>query len=102
MLTRAGYSVVTATEGWEALELFQESPTLLVITDLLMPNMQGTDFIRRLQDYSPKPKIIARSGGGFMSSTNLLDAASDCGADAAFPKPLDRDAFLETVARLLK
>ena len=100
MLTRAGHRVVEAANGREAVLLQRGCPAELVVTDNLMPEMDGMELICELRNLSPRPKIIAISGGGFVEPGNVLKVAGELGADATFAKPLDRDEFLETVASL--
>ena len=100
MLTRASHRVVEAANGREAAHLQRGCPAELVVTDIVMPEMDGMELIRELRNVSARPKIIAISGGGFVESGNLLKVAGEFGADATFAKPLDRDEFLETVASL--
>ena len=99
-LTRAGHRVVEAANGRKAILLQRGCPADLVVTDILMPEMDGIEVIRELRDLSPQPKIIAISGGGFLESGDLLKIAGELGADATFVKPLDRNDFLKTVASL--
>ena len=100
MLTRAGHRVVEAANGRDGVLLQQRCPAELVVTDILMPEMDGIKLIRELRNLSPRPKIIAISGGGFAESEKLLEVAGKLGADATFAKPLDRGEFLQTVASL--
>ncbi|MBD3275745.1 MAG: PAS domain S-box protein, partial [Candidatus Marinimicrobia bacterium] len=63
-LTDSGYSVITAENGLEAFHLFGENPTDfdLVITDVVMPKIDGPEFIKRARDISPELKSIFISG----------------------------------------
>src|SRR5437763_15450494 len=63
-LQAAGYDVVVAPNGREGLEIHRERPAELVITDIFMPEQEGLETIQELRRQSPRPKIIAMSGGG--------------------------------------
>ena len=63
-LTMEGYEVRTAYNGRRGLELFYDIPVELVITDLLMPELDGLEVIRTLRGLLAPPLIIAMSGGG--------------------------------------
>jgi two-component system cell cycle sensor histidine kinase/response regulator CckA len=64
ILTRAGYRVLTATNGREALDLFQrEGPRIsLVILDLIMPEMGGKECLTKLRRIDPQLKVLIASG----------------------------------------
>ncbi len=64
ILSSYGYSVLTATNGEEALRLFKSSADSidLVITDIVMPNMSGRELIEKLRVLAPDLKIICSSG----------------------------------------
>ena len=61
----AGYEVEVASDGREGLKLYHNRPTDMIITDIIMPNMDGLETITELQRNFPDTKIIAFSGGGF-------------------------------------
>ncbi len=66
MLSRHGYNVLEASNGQEALELFRSKPGAidLIVTDIMMPGMDGMGLIRALKASHPDVKIIASSGLG--------------------------------------
>ena len=57
-LTQAGYEVNVAHDGQEALELFQKYSIDLIITDIMMPNMDGYDLIGEVQYLSPEQPFL--------------------------------------------
>lgn len=64
LLTRAGYTVLKARSGKEALEIYREKKDLisLVILDLIMPVMEGTQCMEEILKVNPKAKILLASG----------------------------------------
>ena len=63
MLETRGYRVLAAASGREAIEMFQQAGTVdLVITDLLMPEMDGAEVIRVLKELAPGVPMILISG----------------------------------------
>ena len=66
MLEELGFTVLAATNGFEALELFQENAAeiLLVVTDMGMPGMDGYELFRELKKLKPELPIIISSGFG--------------------------------------
>lgn len=101
ILERKGYSVETAPDGRVGLQKFRQQPAELVISDIIMPDVDGLELIRSLMDENPMVKIISISGGGRVSAGNYLDLATKLGARYAFEKPIDREALLKAVEELL-
>lgn len=62
VLERAGYSVLTASSGAEALKLLEKQRVDLVLTDMLMPGMNGTQLAREAKSRQPKVPVILYSG----------------------------------------
>ena len=64
MLERAGFEVLLATDGYEALEQFQSDPAGIccVILDLTMPRMGGHEAFRALRRLRPDIRVIVSSG----------------------------------------
>ena len=101
MLVGAGYDVRVAREGGAAIKLHRMRGADLIITDIVMPGMEGIETIRALQSESPKVPIIAISGGARIRPGYFLHIAAALGADATFTKPIKRSEFLQTIAKLL-
>jgi len=99
-LEREGHEIVEAGDGREALRRCAEGPVDIVVTDLIMPEMEGIEFIRRLRRMRPEVKIIAMSGGGYIGPQSYLDTARKCGASYAFSKPVDRATLLDAIRQL--
>ena len=100
-LERAGYGVREAREGGAALKLLASAPADLVITDLVMPDMEGIALILSLRKSHPKLPVIAMSGGGRMRPEGYLDIARNCGAARILAKPFDVEDLIAMVQQLL-
>jgi PAS domain S-box-containing protein len=76
MLERLGYEVVTAADGREALEIFEEDPTRFacVILDQTMPHMGGKECLHNLRKITPDVRVILSSG---YSEQELEDRYAD-------------------------
>jgi DNA-binding NtrC family response regulator len=98
---QAGYEVATASNGRIGLQLYQTEPFDIVITDLIMPDMEGIETITHLRKYNPNVKVIAISGGGRNRPDDYLHLASKLGASKTFTKPVDRNELLEAVRKLV-
>jgi YesN/AraC family two-component response regulator len=101
VLAEAGYEVNTAANGRLALQLFQSLVFDLVITDIVMPEMDGLEFIQEMKQYYPQVKIIAISGGGRCSPQDYLEIAGALGVSATIAKPFANREFLAMVEGVL-
>ena len=99
-LEGAGYSVLTASDGEEALRAISEAEQLpqLAITDIHMPGMDGLALAERLRDAQPGMRLlfISAEGQDTVEAARLLDATS-----SFLQKPFDADALLQEVEDLL-
>ena len=102
VLIRAGHEVLTASDGKAGLDLFRDQMPDLVITDILMPEVDGLEIIRSLRREFPDLKIIAMSGGGETGRLQYLPEAREFGADIALSKPFDPAVLTAEVERLLR
>ena len=88
-LKNAGYYVLRAENGREALAIASEAERIdLVITDMLMPEVDGVELIRSLRRTLPDVRIFAMSGGGQISAELCLSIARRIGADRVREKPI--------------
>jgi CheY-like chemotaxis protein len=102
MLTRLHYDVLTAQNGKEALEKLSLGPVDLVITDIIMPEMDGIDLIMAIQRTFPRVRIIAMSGGGAEAGPKAyLKNAKQIGAAYCLPKPFMLNQLATTVSMAL-
>lgn len=100
MLLADGHEVVTAQDGARGLTVFRHEHPDMVITDMVMPVQQGSETILELRRENPAIKIIAISGGGRASGSELLDTARLLGADDVIEKPFRVDELLRHVREL--
>jgi CheY-like chemotaxis protein len=97
VLENAGYEVLEAANGEQALRLEESGPVDLVVTDIIMPQMDGFGAIHLLRKRDPGIAILAVTGG----TADYLQAAKDRGAGEVLQKPFDNKTLLDTVSRLL-
>ncbi len=112
VLERAGYEVAVAATGNEGLELMQKEGADLVITDVIMPGIDGITTARKIREKFRDTRIIVISGGGkaapepyepdAISTRSYLASASSAGADRTLTKPFDRQEILRAVKSLLE
>jgi CheY-like chemotaxis protein len=100
-LQRASYHALEAASGMEALPMIDTHPISLVVTDIVMPDMEGLELITRLRQKRPDLKIIAISGGGKLDPGNYLHMAEVLGANSVLAKPFSVADLLRNVRELL-
>lgn len=96
-----GYRVVTASDGTEALAIFasRKEEIRCIITDMLMPYMDGPATIRAIRKLDPRTKIIATSG---LKSDVKTAEAAQLGVTTFLNKPYTAEKLLKTLALMLK
>jgi len=100
-LQRAGHEVLEAADGREGLGVARTHSIDLVVTDLVMPEVDGLEFMRELARLRPGIPVIAISGGGVWDARSLLEVAGALGALRTLSKPFELNAFLSLVAEAL-
>jgi PAS domain S-box-containing protein len=95
-----GYSVITAADGAQAVALFARHvpPVSLVLTDMMMPIMDGPATIRVLKSIDRNVRIIAVSG---LSDRDNVLRASEAGIHDFLPKPYTAETLLLLVREVL-
>jgi DNA-binding response OmpR family regulator len=99
ILTGAGHTVREAGNGRDGVALFEQQRPALVITDIVMPDMEGIETILNMRRDNPTLPIIAMSGG---SDPLYLRAASSLGATGTLNKPFQPRSLLELVDAMLR
>ena len=94
-LEAAGYEVMEAPNGRIGLELYRHRPTDLIITDIVMPELNGLDVLLELTRQFLHAKVIAISGVG--GEKNDLDVAKLLGARRTLQKPFSMSKLLDAV-----
>ncbi len=99
-----GYRVFQAENGVEAVSVLeQQKDVSIVITDILMPKMDGMELCAEIRKNRPGVKIVAISGGGKVSEENhnlvgsYLRKAQREGADVILEKPFALDDLLKVL-----
>ncbi len=99
-LKGAGYEVVEAADGVEALNIAKTRSVNLVITDVNMPNMDGITLIRELRNlpsYKFTPLLMLTTESG----TEKKQQGKAAGATGWIVKPFNPDQLLKTVAKVI-
>ena len=105
VLNKNGYETASATDGEEALALLDQMYIDLIITDLMMPNMDGhqaAKTIRAMEKERPDASsipIIALSANAFAED---VKASVDSGMNGHISKPFDMEEVTATIAKYVK
>lgn len=97
ILEMEGYAVDTASTGQEAIDKVSAVVPNLVLSDVMMPVMNGLELLKRLKahpEHRAIPVIITSAGS--------IDAEALRGSDAFLNKPVHLDVLLRTIARVLR
>jgi len=100
VLTDQGYRVVTARDGFQAVDIFRKihAQVELVILDFVMPVMDGAAVFKELRKTSPRLPVVITSG---FTPKDKLEAILADGFSGFFPKPLTRNKLLPIVRSTL-
>lgn len=102
-LRHAGFDVESAANGPQALEQIENARFDLLITDILMPEIDGLAIIDKAIAANQDISVLAISGGGpDKDGGDLLEAAMLSGADAILEKPFLPDELIRTARALLR
>jgi CheY-like chemotaxis protein len=101
MLERAGHVVEEAADGAIGMACYRRAPADLVITDILMPRMEGLETIMALRRLDGQAKIIAMTGGSEDARGAYLSSARAFGAVGTIAKPFSETELLAAVTEAL-
>ena len=100
-LRAAGHTVVGASDGEEAVELYRAAPPDVLILDLLMPKRDGFETLRILKKEFPEVRVLVISGAWRVGGRDALGYARELGAAVALLKPAEPPVVLRAVEELL-
>jgi two-component system, cell cycle sensor histidine kinase and response regulator CckA len=99
MLETHGYSVMTASDGIEAIALYAQHQQEIgvVVMDMMMPNLDSLTIVRALRKFNPHVQIIAMSG---LATSEVVAQTMEAGVKAFLAKPFTATELLNTISHL--
>jgi DNA-binding NtrC family response regulator len=97
-LQGAQHTVFDAADGQVALQILGREPIDLVISDILMPEIDGIGLILAIHKQHPATRVICISGGDRTGQIDYLELAAKLGAQMVLPKPFTPKQLLAAVA----
>lgn len=97
MLERAGHHVVDVENGREGLVQLEQHACELILTDIIMPEVEGIEVLTTVKAKYPQSRVIAMSGGGRTGNIDFLEIASKFGASATLHKPFTYETLLSVI-----
>lgn len=98
----AAYQVTHVANGLDAMRFLGHQKVDLILTDILMPEMDGIELIQRRAELTQDTPVIAFSGGGYrLDQAELLKYAEIFGAKVVMQKPVNPQALLDAISRVL-
>ena len=101
LLTTHDFNISEAANGKLGLKEFRENTPDLVLTDIIMPEMEGISFIRELRAHNKDIPIIAMTGNVHGRMEEFLDISAKLGADDILRKPIKSQEFLDAINKLI-
>jgi two-component system cell cycle response regulator CpdR len=97
-LVKAGYEVMSFGNGWEAHERLKQEPFALLLTDIVMPQMDGIELARRASEIDPDLKIMFITGFAAVTLNTTSRAVKDA---QVLSKPFHLKDLVREIDRLL-
>src|SRR5262245_60133676 len=99
MLERCGYTVKTATNGKEGMDIVNEARPDVIITDIIMPVMDGYEFFKQLrkEDFTSRIPVIILT-----ARTNMEDSFRALGVEGFVTKPFTSENLVDKIEHLTK
>lgn len=97
-LEHEGYAVITAEDGRRALDLFETQKPDFILLDIMIPELNGIEVLRRIRKQSEVPVILVTAKGEVYDKVNGLSA----GADDYISKPFAIEELLARISSVLR
>ncbi len=102
LLQVTGFNTIAAKDGKEGVMLYKHLKPDLVLTDIIMPEMDGFEVVQTILSYNKEAPLIAMSGYSKGPKSSYLNMISMLGADAILNKPINSHKLIDTINKTLK
>jgi|LGVF01.2.fsa_nt_gb CheY-like chemotaxis protein len=99
-LSDNGFDVEISDNGHEALKKFTDFIPDIVVTDIVMPDIDGIELLLQLRKTNPDVKVIVMSGGNRGHADAYLHMADKLGANSVLSKPFELEELMQTIKKL--
>ncbi len=98
-----GHEAVAAGDGGQALRVLRQEAFDLVLTDVLVPDVDGLEVVRAVRREFPRTPVVATMSGGSsrLPGSDALELASHLGAHAVLAKPFTEQQLREVIGKAL-
>jgi DNA-binding NtrC family response regulator len=100
LLANGDFEILSAESGAKSFAVLRNQPVDIVLTDIVMPDEDGLEIVRKINKMNPAPKIVAMSGGGRIAATDYLKMAKLMGASATIPKPFKQQQLVDLLQQV--
>ena len=97
-LNHEGFETVVASTGRQGIEMFQKENPDLILLDVMLPELNGIEVLRRIREVSNVPIIMETARGESIDKVNGLNA----GADDYIAKPFDIEELIARINAVLR
>ena len=94
------FQIFTAPDGEKGLKIFFEKKIDIVISDMIMPLVDGIEVIQKIKNKNPSIPILAISGGGVKEGDDYLPLAKGFGVDSILHKPFTRKELISSIKQI--
>jgi len=94
ILRREGYQVLTVSSGAQAMEAIRKQFFELILIDVVMPDMNGIETLKKIREISPQTRMVMMTG---FAVASLVGKAIKVGVDGVLYKPFDVSVVLESL-----
>ncbi len=99
-LTENNIVVEVSDNGGEALKKFTDFIPDIVVTDIVMPDIDGIELLLQLRKTNPDVKVIVMSGGNRGHADAYLHMADKLGANAVLSKPFELEELMQAIKKV--
>lgn len=100
IIEKHNFLVDVAANGLKGIELLSLKAYDVLVTDIIMPEMDGLELIRYAKQRCPNIRIIAMSGGGRISDEDHLKKAKELGCDFIIEKPFPTNELISAIKEI--